>query len=254
MTRSGATMERDLHPSAPRLPERLIVTIDGPAGTGKSSVARRVARTLGLEFLDTGAMYRGATVLAIDAEVDLRSPEDAGERIAGLIDDADLRFDFSTDPPSLIAGRDVIDDRLRSAQVSTMASPVSMLAPVRHALVERQRRIAEVHPRLVSEGRDQGSFVFPRAEVKFFLHASIRVRARRRHEQLLAQGKPSDLHEVEREIAERDRRDSERPLAPLVHPQGAVDVDTSELTIDQVVERLASIVLDAAGNATRVPR
>ncbi len=228
----------------PDLPDRLIVTIDGPAGTGKSTVARRLASRLGIEFLDTGAMYRGATVLALDEDIHPERSDDAGAQIAGLIEGADLRFDFSTDPPSLIAGREAIDHRLRTPAVDASASPVSQLEAVRHALVDRQRRIAEVHPRLVSEGRDQGSFVFPRAEVKFYLHASIEVRAKRRHEQMIAKGEASDLKQVEREIADRDRRDSTRALAPLLHPEGAHDVDTSDLSLDEVIDTLAATVLE----------
>lgn len=220
------------------LPRRLIVTIDGPAGTGKSSVARDLAARLGLEFLDTGAMYRAATALAIDSGLEL----DDGPGIADLVRSADLRFDWTTDPPTLMARSRAIVHRLRDADVAAHVSPVSGLAPVRRVLVERQRRIGEVHPRLVSEGRDQGSVVFYDADVKIYLDASPRVRAERRVEQLMRAGRRANLAETECELIDRDRRDSTRPVGPLVCPDGAARVDTSSLPQDEVVRELAEIV------------
>lgn len=223
--------------------ERLIVTIDGPAGTGKSTVARHLALRLGVDFLDTGAMYRAATALAIDAEADLTD----AEQIAELVRDADLCFVWQDDPPTLLAHGRSIMHRLRDPDVSGKVSPVSALAPVRRVLVERQRRIGEVHARIVSEGRDQGSVVFFDADVKLYLDADIRVRARRRAEQLRAAGREADLGAVEREVRERDERDSTREVGPLVCPDDAVRVDTSDLTQDQVVDRLATIVRERVG-------
>lgn len=137
-------------PKSPDM-KRLIVTIDGPAGTGKSSVARDLAARLGLEFLDTGAMYRAATALAIDRGISLKNEE----AIAELVRDADLRFTWSDDPPTLTAFGKSVMHRLRERDVSAGVSPVSQLPKVRRVLVEIQRRIGEAHPRLVSEGRDQ---------------------------------------------------------------------------------------------------
>lgn len=224
-------------------PPRLIVTIDGPAGTGKSSVARDLAAELHLEFLDTGAMYRGATALALDRKIDL-TDEDA---IAELVREADLRFDWKTDPPTLLAGSTSIVHRLRDADVTAHVSPVSGLAAVRRVLVERQRRIGEVHRRLVSEGRDQGSVVFYDAEVKFYLDASARVRAQRRADQLGRAGRPADVNAIERELADRDRRDSTRPVGPLVKPDDAILIDTSSLSQPEVVSTLAQHVRARVG-------
>ena len=230
----GAT---DAEP-AERAMRRLIVTIDGPAGTGKSSVAEELAAELGLEFLDTGAMYRAATALAIERSVSLKDER----AIADLVRDADLTFDWTATPPTLHAfGRDVTE-RLRDKDVSAGVSPVSQLPAVRRVLVEIQRRIGEAHPRLVSEGRDQGSVVFHDAEVKFYMDASPRVRAERRARQLRAKGREADIDRIEAELAERDRRDSTREVAPLVRPPGAVSVDTSALSKAEVVAELARVV------------
>jgi len=222
---------------------RLIVTIDGPAGTGKSSVARDLARRLGLEFLDTGAMYRAATALAIDHGIDLAD----GEAVADLVREADLHFDWLSDPPALKAFGRSIMNRLRDADVAASVSPVSGLAEVRRVLVEKQRRIGEVHPRLVSEGRDQGSVVFRDADVKLYLDASPRIRAERRAQQLARMGAVHvDVDAIEREQRERDERDSRRAVGPLIRPPDAVVVDTSAMDQSRVVDELERIVRSRA--------
>ena len=224
---------------------RLIVTIDGPAGTGKSSVARELALALGLEFLDTGAMYRAATALGLDRRI----PLDDERALAEAIRESDLHFNWSTDPPTLLAFGDAITHRLRDADVTRWVSPVSELAGVRRILVDLQRRIGEAHPRLVSEGRDQGSVVFRDADVKFYLDADARVRAHRRAEQLRASGRPADVDEIEREIRDRDHRDTSRAVGPLLVPPGALRVDTSTISQSGVVDHLVALVrhhVDAA--------
>jgi cytidylate kinase len=225
---------RRSHPSL----DRVIIAIDGPAGTGKSSVAREVASALGLEFLDTGAMYRAAAALALDRSIDF----DQGQAIADVVRQADLRFDWTTDPPTLHVFGEPMVERLRDADVSGAVSPVSQLPEVRAVLVEKQRRIGEVHPRLVSEGRDQGSVVFFDADVKFYLDASVQIRAERRAEQLRAMGRSVDIGAVEREIRDRDQRDTTRKIGPLVCPDDAVVVMTDELNQAEVVDRLCEVV------------
>lgn len=242
MTQCAAQRSRpaEVHSSiaSNRPADRLIVAIDGPAGTGKSSVARQLAARLGLEFLDTGAMYRAATALAIDHGLDLAD----GAAVAELVRRADLHFDWTTDPPTLMAMGRSVTRRLRDSDVAASVSPVSGLPEVRRVLVERQRRIGEIHDRLVSEGRDQGSVVFYDAQVKIYLDASPRVRAERRAAQLKAMGREADVNQIEQELANRDHRDSTRAVGPLTCPDGAVRVDTSHLPQDAVVDELVRVV------------
>lgn len=236
---------------------RLIVTIDGPAGTGKSSVARALARRLGVEFLDTGAMYRGAAALAIDAGLPLATalargpvlPGDLDARLCGLIDGATMRFDWTCDPPELIAQGRSIMGRLRDADVTALVSPLAGVPALRARMVAAQRAIAAAHPRLVTEGRDQGSVVFPDADVKIYLDAAPDVRARRRAEQLRAAGEAADESRLLAEIVARDESDRRRAVGPLVCPTDAVVVDTSGLSFDAVVDRLHEVV--RAGVASR---
>lgn len=234
---------------------RLIVAIDGPAGTGKSSVARAAAHKLGLDFLDTGAMYRAATAIAIDRAVD---PLD--ERVVpDLARNAMLRFDWTTDPPTLLAFGQSIMHRLRDPDVDAAVSAVSGIAPLRAVMVELQRQIGEAHPRLISEGRDQGSVVFPDAQIKIFLDASADARARRRARQLRQMGLEADVDAIRIDLERRDMRDMSRPVGPLVCPIDAVRVDTSDLSFDEVVAKIVEIVRERApdvhlGGAQRSPR
>ena len=219
-------------------PGRLIITIDGPAGTGKSSVARVLAKRLGLEFLDTGAMYRAAAAVALDAGISLASPDD----IVAAVAEQDMHFDWEKDPPELVCcGRSMMH-RIREADVTKLVSPVSAIPALRRDLVRKQRAIGAAHPRLVTEGRDQGSVVFPDADVKFYLDASAAVRAKRRFEQLVAsgaiRGEASELATLLKEIVARDLSDSTRRDGPLICPEDAIRVDTSDMTFDQVVATL----------------
>jgi cytidylate kinase len=212
----------------------VVVTMDGPAGTGKSSVAWKLAQRLGLEVLDTGAMYRAAAVVAIDEGV----PADDGAALAARIAEEGLAFDWSCRPPRLLLGGRDLTERIRDADVNVVVSVVARQAPLRAALVDAQRAIGRAHPRLVTEGRDQGSVVFPEAVARFYLDAHPEVRARRRVEQMRSQGRPADYEAVLRAIQQRDHLDETRSDGPLVCPEGAQRVDTSMLTLDQVVDEL----------------
>ncbi|MEM7681749.1 MAG: (d)CMP kinase [Planctomycetota bacterium] len=220
---------------------RLIVTLDGPAGTGKSTVAQRLAKRLGVEFLDTGAMYRGLTALALHRGLAPDQETDAS-LIVELARVNPLRFNWAEDPPRLLTGSIDLTGRLRDDDVTRHVSDVARLSGVRRQLVERQRDIGRQHPRLVSEGRDQGSVVFPDAEAKFFLDASADVRARRRADQLRAAGRTAHEAEIRRQIIERDRKDSTRDVAPLICPEDAENIDTSAMTLADVVDHLEARV------------
>lgn len=222
-----------------------IVTIDGPAGTGKSTVAHRLAKRLGLEFLDTGAMYRAAALEALDRSIDLTD----GEAIAQLVREIELRFDWKSDPPELLVDGKPVGERIRTPQVTKAVSYVASNPMVRAAMVVSQRKIASLHRRLVTEGRDQGSVVFADADVRIYLDARPEIRAGRRVEQLRAKGIVTTESEVLAQIIERDRMDSSRRDGPLICPRGADVVDTSDIHIDEVIDRLEEIVRRRAGAA-----
>ena len=212
----------------------MIVTIDGPAGSGKTTVAHSLARQLGLDSLDTGAMYRSVALLAIEAGV---APEDH-DAVVSLACEHRIDFDWSSAPPRiLLDGRDV-DSRLRQTDVSEIVSRIAGIPALRTAMVEAQRAIAARHPRLVTEGRDQGSVVFPDAEVRFYLDADSGVRAERRALEMRERGERCDVDEIRRAIEARDRSDRGRKDAPLTVPAGAIRVDTGALEIEDVVSIL----------------
>ncbi|MCE9620384.1 MAG: (d)CMP kinase [Planctomycetes bacterium] len=228
--------------SSPAQP--LIITIDGPAGTGKSSVAHLLALRLGLEFLDTGAMYRAAALLAIEESI----PIDEGESIAAALASTTLAFDWKSSPPRLLLGRRDVSALIRSSEVTEAVSPVSACAEVRREMVRRQREIAAAHPRLVTEGRDQGSEVFPDAPLHIYLEADARVRAQRRAAQLKSSGQAADEAGILRAIQHRDHVDSTRAVGPLRIPTGAVRVDTSHLDLEAVVSKLEQLARERLGS------
>ena len=210
----------------------LIVTVDGPGGTGKSSVSREVARRLGLPHLDTGAFYRAATLVSMRAGVD---PRDAGA-VAQVV--AEAQFD-QEEGHMFLDGED-ISNEIRAPEIEERVSEIAANPAVRQLLVAHQRAWADRHDhRAVIEGRDIGSVVFPDAEVKVYLDARPEVRARRRAIQ-----SGTDPGSVHSDLERRDRIDSSREASPLTIPPGAVFVDTSDLEFDQVVDQVVSLVLD----------
>ena len=221
-----------------------VVAIDGPAGAGKSTVSRALAKKLGWFLLDTGALYRA---LALAAKDDRVAWDDEPALAARALR---MAIVFADREPGgaqrvILDGRDVTD-AIRAPEISAGASRVSALPSVRAALLELQRAIAR-RGRCVVEGRDIGTVVLPGARVKFFLTANPDERARRRHEELLARGQPSDLDATRREMIERDARDENRAAAPLRQADDALLLDTSGLTIDEVVDRMQAVV------ASRIP-
>lgn len=227
----------------------LIITIDGPAGTGKSSVAHLLAQRLGLEFLDTGAMYRAAALLALEHGL---SP-DGGPALAAAVDRTPPRFDWCSSPPRVMLGGRDVSERIRDADVTGIVSRVAACPEVRRVMVASQRAAAAEHRRLVTEGRDQGSVVFPDAPLRIYLDAAPQVRARRRAEQLRAAGRPADETEILQGILERDRIDSGRSEGPLRVPDGAERLDTGDLDLEGVVARLESLAHARLGDRLARP-
>lgn len=219
---------------------RFVVTIDGAAGTGKTSVAQLLAHRLGTDCLDTGAMYRAVAVLAIDDEID---PDD-GSLLCEAIQKVGITFDWDKSPPPVCLGGKDVSKRIRELDVSAVVSVVAKQPEVRSVLVEQQRKIGETHPLLVTEGRDQGSVVFPDAAIRFFLEAPVDVRTQRRVKQLKAGGSEVQSTEVQQDIEARDQLDSTRIDGPLTCPEGAIIIDTSKLSRDEVVDFMESNVRD----------
>jgi CMP/dCMP kinase len=214
-----------------------VITIDGPSGSGKGTVSRAAARALGWTLLDSGALYRLVALAGRQAAVNL----DDAPALARLAGQFDIRFGSSPsgDEAVWLNGQDVTR-AIRTEEAGNDASKVAALSPVRAALLERQRGFA-VPPGLVADGRDMGTVVFPRAEVKIFLTASAPERALRRYKQLKEKGVAANLAALSLEIAERDQRDMSRAISPLIASADAVTMDTTGMSVDEVVGRVLEI-------------
>lgn len=226
---------------------RPVVAIDGPAGAGKSTVARRLAVRLGYTLVDTGALYRAVALAATERGV--AWDDDAG--LGALCASITIRLETTADGATrvLLDGRDRSGD-IRTPEISRGASAVSARGPVRAALLGMQRDLG-AGGGVVLEGRDIGTVVFPDAEVKVFLTATPEERARRRTEELRARGTPADFAETLAEVVARDAQDSSRAIAPLRCADDAVHVDSTGVTADELVERLAGLVAQRAAEPGR---
>jgi len=209
----------------------LIITIDGPAASGKSTVARLLARRLGAGFLDTGAMYRAVTLAAVEEGVDLGNEQE----LLAIMDHRALDFTLREDKTVVkIDGVDVTE-KIRNSHLTAKTRYIASAPKVRERLVRMQRQIAAKHDVIVTEGRDQGTVVFPDARIKFYLTAEPSERARRRQAEL---GTRETLSQVRQAIEERDRSDESRPVGALRPAEEAVVIDSTNLSIEQVVEKL----------------
>lgn len=216
------------------------VAIDGPAGAGKSSIAKRAACELGFVYIDTGAMYRAVAVYAIENGIEINEEV----LTPGVLDK--IKIDIAYDKGEqriFLCGKDV-SERIRQSDASIGASNAAVIPAVRLKLVELQRRLAEKSS-VIMDGRDIGTYVLPDAEVKIFLTASVDERARRRFDEMREKGCEADYEQIKRDIEYRDKNDSERKFAPLKQAEDAVLIDSSDMTIDEVTERVIGLVKGA---------
>jgi len=221
----------------------MIITIDGPAGTGKSTVSQAIADRLNFDFLDTGAMYRAIALEAVRRETSL----DDLRELAYIARHTHIEFDYSRRPPIVLLNGEPVGHLLRSNEVTKAASKIAVVPAIREMLVGQQRLIGQERKNLVTEGRDQGSVVFPDAELKIYLDASPDERARRRMAQLRARGEIVEFHDVLDQITSRDHRDASRATAPLSVPVGATVIDTTGLTQEQVIEKIVTLAHERFG-------
>ena len=214
------------------------IAIDGPAGAGKSTIARRLAKDLGFYYVDTGAIYR---TVAYFMDLLGISPKDV-DGVERYIDELTICIEYDEEGAQhmIMNGMDVSDD-IRTQDISQKASLVSAHSVVRDVLLDMQRDVAKKH-NVIMDGRDIGTVVLPRANVKIFLTADPEVRAKRRYDELIAKGQKADLPQILKEIQQRDHQDMNRPIAPLKQAKDAVKVDTSSLDIEGVVDAIKTIV------------
>ncbi len=209
------------------------IAIDGPAGAGKSTIAKKVSANLGFIYLDTGAMYRAVALKAINEGIDTKSQMDLEKIISSI----DITISHENSIQKIFLDGVDVSDSIRTPEVSAGASNVAVFKEVRLKLVDLQRKIAG-DKSVVMDGRDIGSYVLPNADLKIFLTASVDERARRRYEELLQKGQKVDFDEVKSDMIIRDNNDSSRAFAPLVKAADAIEVDSTSMTIDEVVERI----------------
>ncbi|MGM0443664.1 MAG: (d)CMP kinase [Fibrobacterota bacterium] len=224
----------------------MVITIDGPAGSGKSSTARAVAGRLGFNHLDTGAMYRGVTLFCLEHGI----PPQDGETMDSALQTAQLRFHTRDGENRLFLNGTDVSKNIRTARVSEQVSEYSALSSVRTALVQQQREIG-AEGNLVCEGRDMGSVVFPEAPLKIYMDATVMERARRRMEQIPLPQRP-DMDSLIAEIQRRDSLDSSREISPLIRPEGALVIDTTNLSFAEQVEQITDAATELLENNTEL--
>ena len=212
------------------------IAIDGPAGAGKSTIARRTAQELSFIYVDTGALYRALAVFLVDEGV---SPEDT-EKVKEAVKSVKVSIAYENGEQQVLVNGKNVTDRLRAESVGNMASTISAIPAVRVALLDLQRDLAKAHDVLM-DGRDIGTNVLPDAELKIYLTASVETRAERRYRDLQEKGVEKALSEIRKEIEERDHRDMTRAIAPLKQAEDAVYLDTSHMNIDEVVEAIGKL-------------
>ncbi|UTR09605.1 (d)CMP kinase [Evansella sp. LMS18] len=222
--------------------KQMNIAIDGPAGAGKSTVARMVAEQLGFIYIDTGAMYRALTYAALKQQSDIQD----GSDLLKLLNETDIELVKNNGKQTVTVNNKDVGEEIRLIDVTSKVSYVARHPEVREEMVKRQQILAE-QGGTVMDGRDIGTAVLPDAELKVFLTASVDERAKRRHEEQLSKGQPSDLEVLKEEIRNRDKIDSERETAPLKKAEDAVEIDSTKMSIDEVVKAILSLADERRG-------
>ena len=211
---------------------KIIIGIDGPAGSGKSTLSKMVSERLGFTYLDTGAMYRAITYLAIKKEI-----VDDEEAVSTFVRGLDVILKFENGNTRVFVNEEEVTDFIRTPEVNSKVSEIARMPAVRKELVRMQKRMGEIG-NIVAEGRDTTTVVFPDADLKIYLIASVDVRAERRHKEFLEKGIDIDIEEVKANLRKRDEIDSGREVSPLIKAENAIEVDTSTLSVDEEFEIL----------------
>ncbi|MDD7177521.1 MAG: (d)CMP kinase [Lachnospiraceae bacterium] len=218
------------------------IAIDGPAGAGKSTIAKTLAKELGYVYVDTGAMYRAMAYYFLQQGID----KDDEAAIIAAADNADVTIRYENGAQQVLLNGENVTASLRMEQVGNMASATSVYPAVRTKLVALQQKLAQTTD-VIMDGRDIGTCVLPQAQVKIYLTASVETRAKRRYKELLEKGEPADLEKIAADIEERDYRDMHREMSPLRQAEDAVLVDSSEMNIDEVVAAIRGIAAEKRG-------
>lgn len=213
------------------------IAIDGPAGAGKSTIAKKIASDRGYIYVDTGAMYRAMALFMIENDINIDDPA----QISASCEDADISINYENGIQCVYLNGRNVNDLIRTEEVSAAASRTSVVKEVRTKLVSLQQKLASAKD-VVMDGRDIGTKVLPHADLKIFLTASVDVRAKRRYDENISKGMAADLESIKNEIAERDHRDMTRMESPLVKAADAVEVDTSDLSINEVVRKIEDMI------------
>lgn len=216
------------------------IAIDGPAGAGKSTIAKKLAKKLGFIYVDTGAMYRAMAYYFLSNEIAVENQE----AIAAVCPDVAVTISYEAGEQQVILNGENVNSKIRTEEVGNMASATSIYPVVREKLVELQRQLAATAD-VIMDGRDIGTCVLPDAQVKIYLTASSATRAKRRYEELTLKGNKCNLAEIEKDIIERDYRDMHRETSPLMQAEDAVLVDSSQMSIDEVVETIYNIYINS---------
>jgi cytidylate kinase len=212
------------------------VAIDGPAGAGKSTIAKAIAKKLGYVYVDTGAMYRAMALYFLRSNIS----KDDEAKISSVVDDISVSIKYEDGAQHVILNGEDVTGLIRTEEVGNMASATSVYGPVRTKLVALQQELAKTTD-VIMDGRDIGTVVLPNADVKVFLTASVECRAKRRYDELVGKGLEADFDKIAKDIEERDYRDSHREISPLKQAEDATLVDSSDMTIDEVVDAIIKL-------------